>query len=112
MKMIAMQISSTAGSKLNQPSRLVAFLSQINFHAGSSKGRTKLRHHQSKMKYEVAQIMKKKQIEISLAGFEKGIFPAENRRVKLVNRKKSIFHRYNSQEQQNVKTAVYLIPIT
>ena len=76
--MIAVQISSTAGSKLNQPSQLVAFLSQIDFHAGSSKERTKLRHRQSNLKYEVAQIMKKKEIKTSFEDFEKGIFPAED----------------------------------
>ena len=76
--MIAVQISSTAGSKLNQPSQLVAFFSQIDFHAGSSKERTKLRHRQSNLKYEVAQIMKKKEIKTSFEDFKKGIFPAEN----------------------------------
>ena len=90
--MIATQISNTAGSKFYQPSRLVAFWSQINFHVGSSKERTKLRHRQSKMKQEVTQILKNKQIGISLEDLENGIFPAENNGGMLVF--KSILYRH------------------
>jgi len=65
---------------------------QISNTAGSSKERTKLRHRQSKMKQEVTQILKNKQIGISLEDLENGIFPAENNGGMLVF--KSILYRH------------------